>query len=179
MRHPRLTKAPTLLGAPKLGKPPASPRSSIRVTVERSSVPPTSELFPSSSDRTLYPPPSKEPQPRPKTRHQSHQVAKGDDGDDGLLNWAYEHMQRTQGPKSARDIVDAWYGMWWGHPDKPKTAIKRFKTHHVNRVSKWLERQLTRGLLVIHDHGGKWSSKRYVVAEGCKLRRPVKGRPRA
>lgn len=169
-----MKKPLTLKGSPTLGMPPAGRTSSRRITAERSGT-----SLPPRFSHDLYPLPSKEPQPRPKTRHQAQQVAKEDDRDDGLLDWAYEHMQRTQGPKSARDIVDAWYGMWWGHPDKPKTATERFKTHHVNRVSKWLERQRERGLIVVQDLGGKWGSRRYVVAEGHKPRRPVKRRQKA
>ena len=72
-------------------------------------------------------------------------------------------MVRTRTPKSARDLVEAWYAEWRGYPDKPEKMKRKFKTHHVDRVAKWLHRQQARGLLAIHETVGKWGTKRYVT----------------
>lgn len=84
-------------------------------------------------------------------------------GADGLMEWCRNYMVRTRTPKSARDLVEAWYAHWRGQPDKPEKVKRKFKTHHVDRVAKWLNRQYARGLLAVHEKAGKWGTRVYVT----------------
>lgn len=84
-------------------------------------------------------------------------------GADGLMEWCRNRMLHSNIPRSARDLVEAWYADWRGHPDKPEKLKQKHKTHHVDRVAKWLQRQHERGLLAVHDEAGRWGAKRYVT----------------
>lgn len=84
-------------------------------------------------------------------------------GADGLMEWCRNRMLRINLPRSARDLVDAWYRHWRGQPDKPEKVKRKHKTHHVDRVAKWLQRQHGRGLLAVYDENGQWGAKRYVT----------------
>ena len=99
------------------------------------------------------------------------------DGDE-LLDWCTGHLNQARGPriepKSARDIVNAWFSHWYGRPDKPRQVTRKLKTHHVNRVAKWLEREVRAGRVVQADRNGKYGAKRYLRAAGAKPRRKGK-----
>lgn len=84
-------------------------------------------------------------------------------GAHGLIEWCRTRMLRTALPRSARDLVDAWYRHWRGQPDKPEKVKRKHKTHHVDRVAKWLQRQHGRGLLAVYDEKGQWGARRYVT----------------
>jgi hypothetical protein len=93
-------------------------------------------------------------------------------GADGLMTWAAAYMGRVRHPKSARDIVDAWYLDWRGRKDKPGTVKKMHKTHNVDRIAKWMNRHHARGNLELVDHNGPWDAKRYRLVDGMRLTRP-------
>jgi hypothetical protein len=89
---------------------------------------------------------------------------------DGLTDWLIKHLNQAWSPKSARELVDAWYAHWRGRLDKPEGIIKKNKTHHVDRVSKWLERKVQAGEMAVYDTGGEWNAKRYYKPDGVRLR---------
>lgn len=89
---------------------------------------------------------------------------------DGLTDWLIKHLNQAWSPKSARELVEVWYAHWRGRPDKPEGVIKKNKTHHVDRVSKWLERKVQAGEMVVYDTGGEWNAKRYYKPDGVRLR---------
>lgn len=88
---------------------------------------------------------------------------------DALLLWVATCMQRSITPKSARDVVEAWYAEWRGKPCKPATITNKLKTHHVDRAAKWMARKENKGLLHVVDREGKWHSKRYLKTERAHL----------
>ena len=99
-------------------------------------------------------------------------------GADGLTEWCRNRMLRTAGPRSARNLVDSWYLHWRGQPDKPEKVKRKHKTHHVDRVAKWLKRQHERGLLAVYDEKGRWGAKRYVTVPLPPVTAQEAGSPR-
>lgn len=89
---------------------------------------------------------------------------------DGLTDWLIKHLNQAWSPKSARELVAAWYAHWRGHPEKPEGIIKANTTHHVDRTSKWLDRKVLKGEIAVYDNGGEWNAKRYYKPDGVKLR---------
>lgn len=92
-------------------------------------------------------------------------------GADGLLTWAAGYMGRVRSPKSARDVVDAWYLDWRGNKDKPGSVKNKYKTHNVDRVAKWMNRHRAGGKLALVDQNGSWDAKRYRLVDGKRLTR--------
>lgn len=89
---------------------------------------------------------------------------------DGLIEWLIKHLNQAWSPKSARELVDVWYAHWRGRIDRPEGVIKKNKTHHVGRVSKWLDRKVESGEMAVYDTGGKHNAKRYYKLDGIRLR---------
>jgi hypothetical protein len=89
---------------------------------------------------------------------------------DGLTDWLISHLNQAWSPKSPRELVEAWYSHWRGRLDKPEGIVKKNMTHHVDRVSKWLERKVKAGQMAVYDTGGEWNAKRYYKPDGIKLR---------
>lgn len=98
-------------------------------------------------------------------------------GADGLMDWAAGYMGRVRSPKSARDVIEAWYSSWRGKKDKPVRAQKMYKRHNVNRIAQWMGRQHAKGSLELVDQKGFGGAKRYKLIDG-KLLAKVKPTPR-
>ncbi|BCP55604.1 hypothetical protein K32_42210 [Kaistia sp. 32K] len=92
-------------------------------------------------------------------------------GSDGLLERCQQHMQKATYPKTARDLVDLWYGDWWGRKDKPSSMVPKARGWHVDRVTEWLKRHEKAGRLRVVDHNGKWNTRRYLQVDGANWRR--------
>ena len=94
-------------------------------------------------------------------------------GEDELLAWCAGRMERVRGPQSARELVDGWYSYWHGRDGKPPSCYRdrrgQFKTHHTERVAKWLLRLVRSGKVVCVDRDGPYGAKRYRLVEGQRL----------
>lgn len=103
-------------------------------------------------------------------------------GEDDLLAWCAGRMERVRSPQAARELVDRWYRDWRGKEGKPsscKTTTRKRpggklpqRTHHTDRVSKWLHRQVSSGRVVCVDNEGPNGAKRYRLVEGQRLTGP-------
>lgn len=99
-----------------------------------------------------------------------------DQGEDGLLVWCAGRLERVRRPRAARELVDEWYSHWFGKAGKPRSCYRdrrgQFKTHHTDRVTKWIQRQVAQGTLVHIDNAGPRGTGRYRLVEGKRLTGP-------
>ncbi len=92
-------------------------------------------------------------------------------GTDHLTAFCQALMHRTRSPRSARDIVTAWFSSWRGRKDKPANVKAKNKGWLVDRVAAWLRHHARVGRLIAMDREGERNATRYVEAPGANWQR--------